>query len=80
MRQFTITRNICLFRESAFALYKEQWTEDIWTKLKLRTLKIIKYEYGAENYVLYNLSKKRSLYFQLLLLKLEKNRFVQCAV
>ncbi len=62
-----------------FAQCKEQWAEDIWTKPKLRTFRMIKYECDTENYVVYNLSKKqRSLCAQLrsgiLLLTVETGR------
>ncbi len=46
--------NICRFSEILLTEYKEQWASDIWIKPKVWTFRMIKFEYGAENYVLYN--------------------------
>lgn len=44
-----------MFVQRICVQYKEQWADDTWTKPKLHTFKMIKYQYSTENYVEYNL-------------------------
>lgn len=52
--------NIVALKEMLFDKIKHTWAEEIWNKSKLRTYRDIKYDYYTENYVSYNLPKKRS--------------------
>lgn len=51
--------NICMFRESVFTQYIEQWTDALWTKRKPHMFRMIKSEYGSEKYVENNLTKRQ---------------------
>ena len=51
--------NIVTLKEMLFDQIKHTWAEEIWSKPKLRTYREIKYDYYTENYVLFNLPKKR---------------------
>ena len=73
--------NIEELKETLLDKVKCNWAEEIWSKPKLRTYREIKSDYYAENYVLFNLpKKKRSLCAQIrggiLPLNIETGRYV----
>ncbi len=76
---------IGVVKDIFFQQTQEKWASDICYKTKLRTYHEIKHVYGLENYVMYNLSKKKySLCAQLragiLGLHIETGRYVDTAV
>lgn len=73
--------DISFVKDITFQQVKDRWALDMWCKPKLCTYCEIKHVYGPENYVLYNLSrKKRSLCAQIragiLGLHIETGRYV----
>ena len=70
-----------MLKETLLEKVKGNWAEEVWSKPKLRTYREIKSDYCAENYVLFNLpKKKRSLCAQIrggiLPLHIETGRYV----
>lgn len=58
--------DLSFVKDITFQQVKDRWALDMWCKPKLCTYCEIKHVYGPENYVLYNLSrKKRSLCAQI---------------